>query len=66
MSTSTHTIEILLVPQELAEDTETRQQQVHEFFSQFNADADLLSYSRDELNERTRPEVAPTSGVGED
>jgi|OpeIllAssembly_1097287.scaffolds.fasta_scaffold96964_3 hypothetical protein len=45
-------LEIVLIPMQLAEDKETRRDQLHAFFAQFQADAGLLNYERDELYER--------------
>jgi hypothetical protein len=45
-------VEVVLIPTQLAEDKETRRNQLHAFFAQFQADAALLRYGRDELYER--------------
>lgn len=45
-------LEVVLIPKEMADDLETRRKQVREFFSQFNADASQLKYSREELYDR--------------
>jgi hypothetical protein len=47
-----HPVEVVLVPTKLATDRETLRRQLHAFFGQFQADAGLLKFSRDELNER--------------
>ena len=47
------TVEVVLVPTNLAEDRETRRSQIHAFFSQYHADAARLKgYDRDELHGR--------------
>jgi hypothetical protein len=45
-------VEVVLIPTQLSEDRETRRRQLQAFFEQFQADAGLLKYSRDELHER--------------
>ena len=45
-------VEVVLIPTQLSEDRETRRRQLQAFFDQFQADAALLKYSRDELHER--------------
>lgn len=45
-------VEVILLPREIAIDVETRREQIHEFFSQFNADSRLLKYRREDLYER--------------
>lgn len=45
-------LEIVLIPKEIAVDIDSRRKQIRAFFSQFDADASQLKYSRDELYNR--------------
>jgi hypothetical protein len=45
-------VEVVLIPTHLSDDIETRRKQIDAFFDQFQADVNLLRYSRDELYER--------------
>ncbi|MCX7111358.1 MAG: hypothetical protein NTX45_14770 [Proteobacteria bacterium] len=45
-------VEVVLIPTRLADDQNMRQEQIHAFFAQFKADANLLRYQRDELYDR--------------
>lgn len=45
-------LEVVLIPRQLSTGKEQRREQLHAFFAQFQADAALLRYERDELYER--------------
>jgi hypothetical protein len=45
-------IRVVLIPSRISTDLETRRRQLHAFFAQYQADAGLLKYGREELYER--------------
>lgn len=45
-------VDVVLIPTELSTDRETLRRQLHAFFGQFQADAERIEFSRDDLNER--------------